>query len=173
MAVLFYGSLLFGLGLVVHLVMWRIHLPKRQAKMVLLVFLGVLCCGCFVFWKYGVKVSMFGLRPPGDLAQYLQLCIFYVSLTLAYVITYSAIEADSPSLVIIMRISEAGRSGLAREALNREIDNRILIEPRVRDLLVDRMAELHEGKYRLTTKGLLMARLFTFYRNVMRANKGG
>jgi hypothetical protein len=173
MAVLFYGSLLFGLCLVVHFIVWRIRLPKRQAKVIFVLSLGGLCCGSFILWQYRQDLSILSLYPPGDLAQYLQLWIFHISLTLAYMITYSAIEADSPSLVIIMRISEAGRSGLAREALHRGIDNSILIEPRVRDLLVDRMAELHAGKYRLTMKGVLMVRMFTFYRNMIRANKGG
>lgn len=173
MTVLFYGSLLFGLGLVVHVVIWRVHLPKRQAKVIFLLFTGFLCCGSYILWKYRQGLSILGFHPPSDLAQYLQFWIYYVSLTLAYMITYSAVEADSPSLIMIMRISEAGKEGLPKESLEREIDDSVLIKPRLKDLLVDKMAEVHDGRYRLRGKGILMARLFTFYRNMMRAGKGG
>ncbi|MBW1742170.1 MAG: hypothetical protein JRJ47_01910 [Deltaproteobacteria bacterium] len=173
MTVLFYGSLLFGLGLVVHFVIWRIHLPKRQAKIIFLLFTGFLCCGSYILWKYRQELSILGLHPPGDLAQYLQFWVFYVSLTLAYMITYSAIEADSPSLIIIMRIHEAGSSGLAKENLEGVMNDRVLIEPRMKDLLVDKMADFQEGKYRLTKKGVMIARLFAFYREIMKMGKGG
>jgi len=173
MTVLFYGSLLFGLGFVVHFITWRIHLPKRQAKIIFLLFTGCLFCGSCVLWKYRQELSILGLHPPGDLAQYLQLWAYYISLTLAYMITYSAVEADSPSLIIIMRIHEAGSAGLAKESLEGIMNDRILIEPRLKDLLVDRMADFQEGKYRLRKKGVLIARLFTFCRGIMKAGKGG
>ena len=173
MAALFYGSLLLGLSLIVHFFIWHIHLPRRQAKVILLLFLGGLCCGSYILWEYHQEISILGLHRPGDLAQCLQLWLYYFSLTLAYMITYSAIEADSPSLIIVMRIHEAGKSGLARESLEGAMNDGILIEPRLEDLLLDRMAVLQEGKYRLTKKGILIAWLFTFCRNVMKANKGG
>jgi hypothetical protein len=173
MTVLFYGSLLFGLSLVLNFVIWRIHLPKRQAKIIFLLFAGALFCGSYILWKFSQELSLLGLRPPGALAQYLQLWMYYVSLTLAYMITYSAIEADSPSLIIIMKIYEAGSSGLAKESLERAMNDRVLIEPRLKDLLVDKMADFQEGKYRITKKGVLIARLFTFYRGLMKAGKGG
>jgi hypothetical protein len=153
--------------------MWRIHVPKRQAKVLFLLFLGVLCCGFFICWKYGTKLSIFGFHPPTTLAQYLQISMYFLSLTLAYMITYSAVEADSPSLIMIMRISDAGKQGLPKESLEREIDDGVLIEPRLTDLLVDKMANVHEGRYRLRVKGILMARVFVFYRHMMGAGKGG
>lgn len=173
MGVLLYGSLLFGLSFFLHFIVWRIHVPKRQAKVVFLLFVGALCYGSFIFWKYDEKLSIFGLHPPGDLAQFLRFWVYYLSLTLAYMITYSAIEADSPSLIITMKIAEAGRSGLTKEGLEYSIDDDTLIEPRLKDLLTDKMAELHEGKYRLRMKGIIIAQLFRFYREIMRAGKGG
>lgn len=173
MAILFYGSLLFVIAFALHLIIWRIHLPKRQTKVLLLVFFGVLGCGSFIFHKYALKLSILGLHPPGVMSGYFQIWLYFISLTLAYMITYSAIEADSPSLLIIKKISEAGASGLSKEILEREMDDNVLIKPRLKDLLIDRMAEQNEGKYRLRPKGFLVARVFIFYRNLIRANKGG
>lgn len=153
--------------------MWRVHLPKRQTKVICLLFFGFLCSGSLVFWKHGTELSVLGLRPPDNLAQFLQFWLYYVSLTLAYVITYSAVEADSPSLIIIMKIAETGTRGLSREGLEALIDDEILVGARLEDLLTDEMAELRGGKYRLKTKGTVMAQLFRFYRKVMGAKKGG
>jgi len=173
MAVLVYGSLLFGLAFVFHVVWWRLHLPKRQTKVLLLVFFAVLCAGSFIIQQYTLKISIFGLHPPSDISEYFQLGIYFISLTLAYMITYSAIEADSPSLIIVMMISKAGKSGLSKEVLERDMGDSVLIAPRINDLLTDKMAEMREGKYLLTRKGLLVVRLFKFYRDLMRADKGG
>jgi hypothetical protein len=172
-AVLFYASSLFGISFLSHVIVWRIHLPKRQGKVVGLLFFGFLCGGSLLFWKHGMDLSVFGLHPPSDLAQFLQFWLYYISLTLAYMITYSAVEADSPSLIIIMKIAERGSSGVSKENLARLINDEILMEPRLEDLLKDKMAELCEGKYRLRAKGMIMAHVFRFYRNIMGANKGG
>jgi len=107
------------------------------------------------------------------MVEYLQIWLYFVSLTLAYMITYSAIEVDSPSLLIIRKISKVGPIGLTRDQLEYEMNDSVLIEPRINDMLLDRMAELREERYRLTMKGILMAHLFTFYRNLMRVGKGG
>jgi hypothetical protein len=172
-AVLFYASSLFGLAFISQVIVWRVHLPNRQTKVICLLFFGFLSGGSLVFWKHGMAFSVFGLRPPDNLAQFLQFWLYYVSLTLAYVITYSAVEADSPSLIIIMRISESGTKGLSHKGLQALINDEILVEARLRDLLTDKMAELTDGKYRLRAKGVVMAQLFRFYRNIMGANKGG
>ena len=124
-------------------------------------------------WKYGPHLSVLRIYPPTSFAEHFQLSIYFFSLTLAYLITYSAIEADSPSLLIVRKILEAGSFGLSKKSLEDELDNSVLIEPRINDLLRDKMAELHEGKYRLKMKGLLLARLFTFYRNMLKVGKGG
>jgi len=147
--------------------------PKRETRVLLLLFLGVLVCGSFILGKYSHSICLLGLHPPARVVEYVQIWLFFISLSLAYVITYSAIAADSPTLVMIMRIAEAGAFGLSRESLDQAMNDRVLIVPRVKDLLTDRIVELDGERYLLKAKGILMARLFTFYRNVMRVGKGG
>jgi hypothetical protein len=155
------------------LALWRIRLPKRQTRAIIVLFVGTFCCGHFTLWKYGSNLCILGIYPPNSLAEHFQLSIYFLSLTLAYLITYSAIEVDSPSLLIVIKIFEAGSFGLSKESLEHEFDNAVLIEPRINDLIRDKMAEFHEGKYRLRMKGILLAQLFTFYRNMLKAGKGG
>ena len=168
-----YGSFLYGAAFLLHFIVWKARVPKRQTRVLLLLFLGVLICGSFILGKYSHSISLFGLHPPASVVEYVQIWLFFISLSLAYMITYSAIAADSPTLVMIMRIAEAGAFGLSRESLEQAMNDRVLIVPRVKDLLTDRIVELDGERYLLKAKGILMARLFTFYRNVMRVGKGG
>ena len=129
--------------------------------------------GTLFLFKYTMSINIFSIHPPVSVPEYFQLWLYFVSLTLAYMITYSAIEVDSPSLLIIMKISEAGPIGLTKDQLKYEMDDSVLIKPRIEDMLLDRMTELKQGRFQLTMKGVLLARPFIFYRNLMSAGKGG
>ena len=173
MAGITYGSLLIFAAFFLHLIIWQIRVPKRQTRALMQCFLGVFVVGSFIFRYYSPAISVFGLHPPVALTEYFSIGFYFISITLAYIITYSAIEADSPSLMIIMKIHEASESGLNMESLKADLNNSRVILPRLKDLLIDKMAELEEGKYRLRVKGRLMAKLFSSYRNLMVTGKGG
>ena len=88
-------------------------------------------------------------------------------------ITYTAIEADSPSLVLIMKVSEAGSEGLDSKKLEQMMSDDILVIPRLEDLVLDKMAYINGNRYFLTAKGVLMVRIFLYYRKLLGAPKGG
>ena len=88
-------------------------------------------------------------------------------------ITYSAMEADSPSLVILNHIADAGSEGVAKDVFFDSLNDDILVKPRIKDLLRDKMAYLEEGRYRLTPKGIRFARIFILFRGLLKAPKGG
>ena len=76
----------------------------------------------------------------------------------ANMITYSAVEADSPSLVIVLTLEKAGTRGLTEDELLALASDKVLIDPRLADLLTDKMAVLENNRYSLTGKGRFMAR---------------
>lgn len=173
MTVLFWGSVVWGLSFLFHIVVWKIHLPHRQTRALLLIFGG------------GLAVSLAGLActvgfqdeeafpRPDSLAQYLHLGLFHLALTLAYVITYSALEADSPSLVLILSIDQAGEKGLSREEIQRMCDDDLLVRPRIADALRDGLVCRDGPLLKLTSKGAWFISLFLSYRRLIRAPKGG
>ena len=173
MTTFLYGSLLLMAAFGLHVVIWRIRVPGRQNKVLLQCFLGVLVVGSLLLNYFSNDIALLGVNPPTRLAAYARLWMYFISFTLAYMITYSAVEADSPSLVIILKIAATGASGLKEESLLRELNDDALIVPRIRDLLRDKMAVQAEGKYRLRPKGVMLSRLFQLYRNLMGAGKGG
>lgn len=89
-------------------------------------------------------------------------------------VTYSALEADSPSLVMIMTIANSGNEGLTQKNFEKKINNDSLIMPRLKDILSEKLAYLDGDIYKLTSKGHIIARIFITYRKIVkRERKGG
>lgn len=173
MKVLFWGSALFCLAFSLHLIVWKVHIPERQIKVLLQIFFGTSIIGLLSLWAVSNFIAVFSIYVPKFFSEYLHIMLFLTSLTLAYMITYSGIEVDSPSLVMIMLIANAGPNGLDEKEFAKIMTDDLLVKPRVKDLILDRMVYLDGNKYRLTPKGLLLAHIFIFYRKILNAGKGG
>ena len=173
MNVLVWSIALLGLAFGLHLAVWRIRLPARQTRALLTVFFGVLVAGLAALGAAGVMAPRWAPYLPAWPAQFLHVGLFFVSVTLAYMITYSALEADSPSLVMIQAIADAGDDGLDDRRFDQAMTDEILVAPRVRDLLRDRLASLDGERYRITAKGRRLVRIFLLHRGLLGAGKGG
>lgn len=104
---------------------------------------------------------------------YLHIALLVVSLALFYITTYSAIEADSPSLVMAMNIAQEGLKGLSKEQLFQTVSDDILIKPRIIDLVNARLIYLDSDRYKITKKGAYFIRIFILYRRLINLPKGG
>lgn len=173
MAILIYSLFLFCFALFLHLIIWKVCIPKRQAKTLFQILIGILIIGLVVLEKLSPFFLIFGLTPPSRVIEYLHISLFYSSLAIAYLITYSAIEVDSPSLIMMMAIAKTGSNGLDRNKFEQTMTDDLLIMPRIRDLVIDKMIYLEGDRYRLSTKGLIVARIFVYYRKILIAGKGG
>ena len=173
MSILFWGLSIYLLAFLIHLIVWRLYLPKRQAKTLLSIYLGLSFISITLLWLIFNSFKSFVFFPIFETSEYIHLLFFTGSLALATLLTYPAIEADSPTLVIMTKISDAGDGGLQLKSLRESINNDFLIIPRVKDLLTDKMAYLDDQKYHLTLKGIIMVRIFVFYRNLIGHPKGG
>lgn len=138
----------------------------------LLMFFGTLIAGSVFLWTHPT-FSLLGIDAPAVWTEYVRIALLFTAFTLAYMITYSGLEADSPSLVMVLSIARAGPEGLSKDVFYQQMTDDILIKPRVRDLLTDHMAYLDGDTYRLTPKGILLARIFVTYRSILGAGKGG
>ena len=166
--------LIYTLGLLlaafaVHVGVWKNGLPCNHSKSLMIIFIGVLAAATLV-----AAVFQQGFDLVGGLNGYIQIAWAYLAVMLAYVVTYSGIEVDSPSLVMVLEIAAAGVQGYDQQRLYQLMDNDRLVSPRVNDLLNGEMVVLQKGFYFLTPKGKRVARLFCFYRRVLkRERKGG
>ena len=172
MNILFYGLSLIIIALLLHLITWRIYLPKKQTGTLLLIFGLVLFLGLFCLFKFPGLIK-WNILPSKNLFEITQFFLLFISAAVSYILSYPAIEVDSPTLVIIKAVSGAGSQGLDKNELEQMMNNDLLVIPRIRDILSDNMIYLDGKKYRLLLKGLIMARIFSFYRSIIRGKKGG
>jgi hypothetical protein len=169
MNILCWGLGIFCFAFMLHLVIWKMQLPKRQTRTLLIVFFGsfmVVMGACLIL---GVSRNIFPKNPY----EYLQIILMYTPLTLAYIITYSALEADSPSLVMIRIIANAGPEGLLKSKFDELMTDDLLVFPRLGDLVRDGMALVEGNTYTITPKGSIFVKLFIFYRKLLKAPLGG
>jgi len=163
MNILISGVSLFAIALLLHLAVWRIRYPRNPIKALVLLFGAVVLSG----------IIFLSLRASYSTAQCLHTILLFFSLFTGYLLTYSAIQADSPSLVIMLSISEVGKNGLPAEFIKRSLRDDLLIEPRLKDLVEARLVDLEGQVYKINRKGRLFALPFIIYRNFLGLGKGG
>ncbi len=156
---------------VLHVAVWRVRVPRRQTRSLLLIFFGALVAALALL----VGLSRAGGLPPTSRLgpTCLHLVLFHTAITLAYVITYSAVEADSPSLLIVLAVAEAGRDGLPVKRLEERLNDDVLVRPRLANLVRDGTIARGSDGCRLTRKGRAFIRIFIAARRVLGAGKGG
>jgi len=149
-------TLLFG----IHLMWWRVVLPKRQRTALLLLFLvgGLIVAPAVA----GICVGM-GLGPLSSI-QWLNVALAIVAFTLAYVVTYSALEADSPTLSLVRHIAAAGAHGVREEELATFMSSRPFVGARLSALLEEGMVHEREGRIHLAEHPYTLFRLVLLHR---------
>jgi hypothetical protein len=172
MAVLLWGVICVALAFVSHLILWRVRLPRRQTRTLLILFLGIPTAFISLAMRCTLPAAQ-ALHLPRGAPQYAQVMLFAVAMAMGYVISYSAIEADSPSLVLALAIAGAGPEGLSEAALLESASDDVLIRPRIADLLRDGHIRRTRGGYEITGKGRGFVRIFIIARQVLGAGKGG
>lgn len=173
MAELILSVTLLITAFMLHLAIWQVYLPKRQTRAILVIFFGLLLVAVVMLPTIARQLPSLGLPLPVPLHSYLQIIIFMTACTLAYMITYTTIEVDSPSLVMAMTIHNAGTAGIPEEEFVRMMNDELLIVPRIRDMLRDGLATRQGDRYFLTPKGRRMAKLFILHRRLLGAGMGG
>lgn len=126
---------LFALAYLIHLVWWRIRLPRRP--------LATLLRWMLLFLPAGLGgLSAVGLWPRSWLGSPAAavVSLVYLSLTLLYVITYSALESDSPTLSLIRWIA-VHPNGVSQRELDGFMASRPFVEARLKALQEDGLAE--------------------------------
>ena len=168
MFIVIFGSGLLALAFALHLLFWRIYLPKRQIRMLLIIFAITLLVG----------LTAGNLLFPNEFSPWIfwnnfHIILFYVSTSLAYTALYSAIEEDSPSLSITKFVHAAGKEGRSREEIAGLITDDILVESRVGALLRDGLVREAGDHLELSRRGLVIARSFRAVATVLNLRKGG
>ncbi len=163
MNVLILGVLFLGVALLLHLLIWRLRLPRNPIKALVCLFSSVIMLG--IIFLASFKLCSF--------VQSLHIILLFFSFSIAYLIIYSAIEADSPSLVIVSHIFKSGKAGLSKSMLKELLGDNLLIEPRLRDLVNARLADFNGKTYKINNNGRFFILPLMLYRSFLGLRKGG
>ncbi len=166
MRILVYGLGLFIASIVIQLIVLRIRVVGRQMTFLFKVFVIVLVLGV----SSNSLLKYLNLIPDNRLLsipETVHLILFFISMFLAYLLAYSAVEADSPSLLITMTIYRAGSEGIEEGQLMKSLDMDRFFESRVTRLIEDRMIEKSDGRYRVAPKGRMAMNIVVGYRRLM------
>jgi hypothetical protein len=168
MTILVWGLALFLFAFLAHLALWRVHLPRHHIAVLLRLYAVILAAGLLALPLLPARAALLGAPPPRTLAELLHVGVLFVALALAWIVTYTALPVDSPSLTMLLEIAAAGPAGLPAEDLERLLTDEVLVRPRLADLVRERMVEVRGDRYALTAPGRRYATLFARYRLLMR-----
>jgi hypothetical protein len=165
---------LFAVTFFVHLIWWRIRIPRRQTATILLLFFAALPMGVVA----ARSIPAFTSLVPTTFWGLLLVAQFHCGAALAYACINSALQHDSPALMVVTYVSLAGEKGRTRDEVRTILRDEVLIEPRIREFVAGGIVELADpgktdGRYRLTPRGLRFLRTMTLVRNVFRLPRGG
>lgn len=170
MSVVVIGVGLFVLAFAAHVAWWRRGRPRRSGQTLICLLTVVILVGWGVALTAasGVTTSV-----PPDIFAWLQALALALALAASYVMTYPALEIESPTLVIIEVIAQRGNQGIEVDEFHRCLDDSVLVLPRIQDLVDEGLAVLRDGRYQATAKGLMLVRVFVAWRKILGAGLGG
>lgn len=164
---------LFAGAFLLHLILWRIAPPAATMLAILRTFVIGILGGLLSLLALAWMLPGLAAWLPADPFGLLLALLLSLALAAGYVMTYPAIEVESPTLVIVQAVARRGGRGLDRAALFERLNDEVLVAPRVRDLLSDGLAVEEGGRLRLSGRGRRLVAVFAIWRRVLGAAEGG
>ena len=164
MSYLFLAAGALFIAWIVHLTIWRWRLPKGQLKALLVIFAVVWALAAL---SVPTGFVGFGSFAASWLVGFLYFCLIYWSAAFCYVITYSAMEGDSPTLSLTRHLHRRGEAGVSHEEVEEFFRQRPFVGARVKALVTDNFFMEESGGYRLASGKYLFFRLILGYRRVV------
>jgi hypothetical protein len=159
------GLSLLLLAFFVHIVAWRVRLPRRSIRALLCIFAAT---------PLVVVPIYFAIAPAfTDASDAVRILLFYVSCALVYVVLYSAIESKSPSLAIVSYVASCGSAGCAEADFADHVIDDEGISTRIAAMTAAQMIAVSDGQCTLTPAGRRWAKLFEFASTIFRLPLGG
>jgi hypothetical protein len=165
LSVLLWGFILYGIALFLHVLIWRIRKPHRALITLLGVFVAVLVAGLAGLRFAGALILSAGIPVLSNGGAYFHVLVFYLAMAFAYIVSYTLLEWDSPTLTTVMLIARAGKNGIEEADLFKVADKLTFIESRIQSLVNDKTIVEKDGRYLVAPGGLnvFLLRFILFY----------
>jgi len=169
-SIIVYGVIIFFACMSAHIIIWRIKIPKMSALLLVFMFL-VIPTICVLIIAIG------SLNLPDRISfnkiELLEILILHLSLSLAYIASYPAARAFSPSLDILLIISSAAGKRMTEEDIITEYVGTKIVPPRLDTLRIYNLISENGGLFRLKPLGMIMIKIFILYRKLLGIPAGG
>jgi hypothetical protein len=173
MAILTLGFGLALSGFIVHLALSKLTRTRASGRTLILLFVCTVCGGAVLLaiaqWL-GLAIGGWCPATPGA---WVQGTVLGLVLSAAYVMTYPAVDVASPTLTMVDAVTRTGAAGMARDEMYLRLDDKILVLPRVADLVREGLARESDARILLTPRGARLATVFRLWQQVLGAGKGG
>jgi len=163
------GLALLLLAFFVHIVAWRVHLPRRSTSALLCIFAAIPPIAVAIYSAIGPSPAFAEVSLPDAV----RVLLFYVACSLVYICVYSAIEVQSPSLAIVLHVASSGGAGCAETDFADHIAGEDSVSTRLAAMEAGKMIVVDDGRYTLTPVGRRWAELFEFAGHIFRLPLGG
>ena len=166
--ILLNGLLIFIACLFLHVIIWRWRYPKNRPVALLLIFIVlpfVFVGGCMVAEQLGIVSDTLNIGPTG--IDWLAVYLLHFALSVAYILSYPAVEAASPSLAMLLVLGDFNLQGTSQEDLMHVFNDKIVLEPRIQDLVDSGLIAESEGSIKLTTHGTVFINCFIAMRRLL------
>lgn len=163
----------FALLIVGQFIVWRVLRPAGHYLALSGLYLVALAGAVGVFIAVAPVTALAAWIVPSTLREAFDFLLLYTAATLTYMVTYSAVQADSPSMMILLAIERAGADGLKCDDLIAELGDHVVVVPRLEDLVTGSLATVQRSRYVINGRGALLARLYIGYRALLKMEKGG
>ena len=164
------AGIAFGMFLcsfLLHLLVWRIRLPKRQGRALALILLGSLPV------ELVLAASLPGLRELLEFWACAQVVLFHMASSIAYMCFYTGMPMRSPRMTMAAYVASRGQAGATVEELRAILGTAPPVDSRLEAAIRENWLTEADGQYRLTASGRFWARLFWIGQELARLEKRG
>lgn len=148
-----------GFALLIHVVWWRVRRPSADIGAMLGLFVLFPCVVDGTMAAAGALGASTPLTPLESAAA----LVLNIALSGAYLWTYPASQAQSPTLYILLAVGRAP-DGLDRAGIVAALRAAGLVGDRIEDLLRNALVQREGDRIVLRPGGKALARVFTAYR---------
>lgn len=162
--VIIYGFLLFFSCLIVHIIIWRIRISVISSLVLILIFL---LPPMVILLFVAAGREYFENTLLSSSIEIAEVVVLHLALSFAYISSYPAVRAVSPSLDIVLMIASSKEKKMSGEDLEKKFFNKRLVTARIDDLKIYRLVEEKDGRFELSPFAIGIVKLFIGYRKLL------
>jgi len=155
----------------IHIAWWRIRIPKREVLSILIIFSAVILTGLSAILYFTDIIVGDNQSLVSSIIHISHISFFYIIMMTIYIVIYTGLEDESPSLFLLLQILNSGKDGIEISKLYKSITNDTFIGPRIKFLIEEEMASVKDSRIIILSKGQKFLNVFRFIQNTLKLSK--